>query len=108
MKSLPFDWSADVRRLTMPVMLIYADHDSISIRHVAEFFALLGGGIAEPGWQNTKFTNARLAIVPGFSHYNMMSSTDLPSIILKFLADPMTGAPTGAAAASMAASAKRD
>jgi hypothetical protein len=38
----------------------------------------------------------------------MMSSTDLPSIILKFLADPMTGAPPDAAAASITASPKPD
>jgi len=38
----------------MPVMLIYADHDSVSTAHIAEFFALLGGGINEPGWENTQ------------------------------------------------------
>jgi len=103
MKSEPYDWSADVKKLAIPVMLIYADHDSISQRHIAEFFALLGGGITEPGWQNTKFTNARLSIVPGYSHYNMMASRELPSIVAKFLTDPMTAASAGAAAASMAA-----
>jgi len=103
MMSLPYDWSAEVRTLAMPVMLLYADHDSISQQHIAEFFALLGGGVSEPGWQNTKFTNARLAIVPGYSHYNFMSSTELAPIVTKFLADPMTGVSSGAAAASAAA-----
>jgi pimeloyl-ACP methyl ester carboxylesterase len=99
-----YDWSADVARLPMPVLLAYADHDSISQRHVAEFFALLGGGISEPGWQNTKFTKARLVVIPGYSHYNFVAtSKELPPIIDRFLADPMTNPAGGAAAASKAA-----
>jgi hypothetical protein len=35
------------------------------MRHIAEFFALLGGGLEDPGWENTRLTNARLAIIPG-------------------------------------------
>jgi len=46
-----YDWSPEVRRLRMPVMLVYADHDSISTRHIAEFYALLGGGLEDPGWR---------------------------------------------------------
>ena len=98
-----YDWSGEVKKLNMPVMLVYADHDSVSQRHIAEFFALLGGGISEPGWQNTTFTNARLAIIPGYSHYNFMTSTELPSIIAKFLSETMTRPSLGAAAASSAA-----
>jgi hypothetical protein len=47
----------------MPV-LVFADNDSISQKHVAQFFALLGGGVKEPGWQNTQLSKSRLAIVP--------------------------------------------
>jgi pimeloyl-ACP methyl ester carboxylesterase len=98
-----YDWSADVKRLPMPVMLLYADHDSLSQAHIAEFFALLGGGITEPGWQNTKFTNARLAVIPGYSHYNFVTAPEIAPVVDKFLADPMTGTSTGAVAASSAA-----
>lgn len=90
-----YDWTADVKKLSMPVMLVFADHDSVSQRHVADFFALLGGGVEEPGWIETKMTNARLAVVPGYSHYNFLSSKEVAPLIAKFLADPMTGtAPT--------------
>jgi pimeloyl-ACP methyl ester carboxylesterase len=98
-----YDWSADVARLPMPVMLAFADHDSVSQRHIADFFALLGGGISEPGWQNTKFTKARLAIIPGYSHYNFIASPELPPAVERFLADPMTNSGEGAVAASKAA-----
>jgi hypothetical protein len=90
----------------MPVMLVFADNDSVSQKHIAEFFALLGGGVKEPGWQNTQLSKARLAIVPGYSHYNFISATELPPIIEKYLADPLTNPPAGAAAASHAAPAE--
>jgi hypothetical protein len=38
----------------MPVLLVFADNDSIWQKHIAEFFALLGGGVKEPGWLNTQ------------------------------------------------------
>src|SRR5882724_1164932 len=85
-----YDWSAEDRRLPMPVMLVYADHDALSPRHMAEFFALLGGGLADPGWENTQLTNARLAIIPGYSHYNFSTAPELGPLIEGFLADPLT------------------
>ena len=88
----------------MPVLLVFADNDSISQRHVAEFFALLGGGVKEPGWLNTQLSKSRLAVVPGYSHYNFLSSPEVPQIVGKFLADPLTNPPTGATPASQAAS----
>lgn len=99
-----YDWSEEVKKLPMPVLLVYADHDSVSQQHIADFFALLGGGITEPGWQNTKFTRARLAIIPGYSHYNFMSSPEVPYTIAKYLSDPLDASGGGpAAAASQAA-----
>ena len=64
---------------------------------------LLGGGVKEPGWQNTQLSKSRLAVVPGYSHYNFISSPEVPQIVGKFLADPLTNPPSGAAAASQAA-----
>jgi hypothetical protein len=64
----------------MPVMLVLADNDSVSQKHIAQFFALLGGGVKEPGWQNTQPSKARLAIVPGYSHYNFVNATELAPI----------------------------
>jgi pimeloyl-ACP methyl ester carboxylesterase len=84
----PFDLSAEVKKLSMPVLLVYADHDSVTQRHIADFFALLGGGISEPGWQDTKFTRARLAVIPGYSHYNIATAPEVGPIVEKFLDDP--------------------
>jgi hypothetical protein len=82
---------------------VFADNDSVPQTHVAEFFALLGGGLTEPGWVNTRLSTSRLAVVPGYSHYNFIASPEVPRIVGKFLADPLTNPPAGAAAASQAA-----
>jgi pimeloyl-ACP methyl ester carboxylesterase len=103
MLSADYDWSADIARLPMPLLLVFADNDSISQKHIADFFALLGGGVTEPGWLNTKLSKSRLAVVPGYSHYNFITSPEVPQIIGKFLADSLTNPPEGAAAASQAA-----
>jgi pimeloyl-ACP methyl ester carboxylesterase len=103
MMSENYDWSADIVKLPMPVLLVFADNDSISQKHVAEFFALLDGGVKEPGWVNTQLSKSRLAVVPGYSHYNLISSPEVPQIVGKFLADPLTNPPTGAAVASQVA-----
>ena len=102
MLSEDYDWSADIARLQMPVLLVFADNDSVSQKHIAEFFALLGGGVKEPGWLNTQLSKSRLAVVSGYSHYNLLTSPEVPQIVGKFLSDPLTGPLEGAAAASQA------
>jgi hypothetical protein len=59
--------------------------------------------VKEPGWRNTQLSKARLAIVHGYSHYNFVSAVELAPIIDKYLADPLTSLPVGAATASQAA-----
>ena len=98
-----YDWSTDITKLPMPALLVFADNDSVSQKHVAEFFALLGGGVKEPGWLNTQLSKSRLAVVPGYSHYNFITSAEVPQLVGKFLADPLTNAPTDATPASQAA-----
>jgi len=52
--SRDYDWSAEVAGITAPVMLVYADCDSVQPRHMVEFFALLGGGLCDAGWHNDR------------------------------------------------------
>ena len=49
-----------------------------------------GGGVKEPGWRNTRLSKSRLAVVPGYSHYNFLTSPEVPQIVGKFLADPLS------------------
>jgi pimeloyl-ACP methyl ester carboxylesterase len=98
-----YDWSTEIAKLPMPVLLVFPDNDSIPQQRIAEFFALVGGGVKEPGWMNTQLSKSRLAVVPGYSHYNFITSPEVPHTIAKFLADPLTNASSGAVAASQAA-----
>jgi pimeloyl-ACP methyl ester carboxylesterase len=104
MISEDYDWSAAIAKLPMPVLLVFADNDSIPQQQIAEFFALLGGGVKEPGWVNPQLSASRLAVVPGYSHYNFISSPEVPQIVARFLADPLASSSAGAAAASQAGS----
>lgn len=98
-----YDWSTDIANLPMPVLLVFADNDSIPQAQIAAFFALLGGGVTEPGWVNTTLSKSRLAVVPGYSHYNFHSSPEVPRIVDRFLSDARGNPTAGAAAASEAA-----
>ncbi|MET9698645.1 alpha/beta hydrolase [Streptomyces sp. NPDC006529] len=80
-----FDWRDEVAALTMPVLLVYGDADSIRPAHVAEFFALLGGGLKDAGWDNSYRPASRLAILAGASHYDILNSPTLVPSILPFL-----------------------
>jgi hypothetical protein len=82
MMSEDYDWSAQIARLPMSVLLGCADDDSIPQRHIAEFIALLCGGVKEPGWVNTKLSESRLAIVPGYSLCLLKSPFPLIASIL--------------------------
>lgn len=103
-----YDWSAEIRALPMPVLLVFADNDSVPQREIAEFFALLGGGISEPGWMNTRLSRSRLAVVPGYSHYDFIRSPEVAEIVDRFLADPTVDAASGNAAASQASAGRAE
>lgn len=80
----PYDWSAEVGALPMPVMLVYADADSISPTAAAEFFSLLGGGQRDANWDGSLRPASRLAILPGQTHYDMLAAPVLAEIVSSF------------------------
>ncbi|MFN8440800.1 MAG: alpha/beta fold hydrolase [Caldilineaceae bacterium] len=81
----PYDWSNEVKALPMPVMLVFADADSIPPSHAAEFFGLLGGGQRDADWDRSGMTQHRLAILPGQTHYDVFASPFLPTLVQTFL-----------------------
>lgn len=80
-----FDWSDDVRKLAMPVMLVYGDSDMFRPEHVVEFYQLLGGGLRDAGWQRENMSQNRLAIIPDNTHYDVFLAPELPQTVLPFL-----------------------
>lgn len=80
-----YDWSADVRKLTMPVMLVFGDADMVRPEHEIKFYQLLGGGLKDAGWNRESMPSNRLAILPDLTHYEIFASPRLAETVLPFL-----------------------
>lgn len=88
-----YDWRTEIAALRMPTLLLFADHDAVSMRHIAEFFALFDGGVRDAGWEGTpRYARARLAIVPGYTHYNFGQGPDMARVIEAYLEQPTSNA----------------
>jgi pimeloyl-ACP methyl ester carboxylesterase len=81
----PYDWSASVKQLSMPVMLVYADADMMRPDHIVSFYKLLGGGLRDAGWMREHMSKNRLAILPDLTHYEIGASPTLATTVLPFL-----------------------
>jgi pimeloyl-ACP methyl ester carboxylesterase len=81
----PYNWADDVKKLQMPVELVWGDSDMFRLEHMIEFYKLLGGGQRDAGWQREHQSKNRLAILPNVTHYDMFTSPALVPTILPFL-----------------------
>jgi pimeloyl-ACP methyl ester carboxylesterase len=86
----PYDWTEDVKKLQIPVMLVYGDSDMYRPEHIVRFYQLLGGGLKDAGWQRENMSRNRLAILPGLTHYDIFLAPELARTVLPFL-DGKTG-----------------
>jgi pimeloyl-ACP methyl ester carboxylesterase len=80
-----YDWSKEVAAIQAPTLLVFGDADAVRTAHAVEFFELLGGGKKDAGWDGSGMSHARLAILPGVTHYNIFSSPALASAVTPFL-----------------------
>jgi pimeloyl-ACP methyl ester carboxylesterase len=87
-----YDWTEDFAAIQTPVMIVVGDADSVRTSHAVEMFELLGGGKGDPGWDSADMPNARLAVLPGTTHYNSFLSPLLAPAVTVFLDEPMPGA----------------
>jgi pimeloyl-ACP methyl ester carboxylesterase len=83
-----YDWSGEVASMRVPTMLIVGDADSVRTSHAVEFFELLGGGKRDAGWDGSGVSSARLAVLPGVTHYNVFASPALAPMVVPFLEAP--------------------
>jgi pimeloyl-ACP methyl ester carboxylesterase len=81
----PYDWSASVKQLSMPVMLVYGDADMVDPKHIVSFYQLLGGGLRDAGWMREHMSKNRLAILPDLTHYDIGESPILAATVVRFL-----------------------
>jgi pimeloyl-ACP methyl ester carboxylesterase len=85
-----FDYSADVRGLRMPALVVAGDADMAPPSHYVEVFKLLDGGARDGGWMGEGRPKGghALAILPGVTHYNMAISPLFAAVTLAFLDEP--------------------
>ncbi len=81
----PYDYAEDVKKLQMPVMLVFGDSDMYRPEHIMKFYQLLGGGLRDAGWGRENMAKNRLAILPGFTHYDLFLAPSLVPTVLPFL-----------------------
>ncbi|WP_440947361.1 alpha/beta fold hydrolase [Methanosarcina sp. T3] len=83
-----YDWSKDVAAIKSPTRIIFADADAVRMAHIMEFFALFEGGQRDAGMDGSYRPMAQLAILPGVTHYNVLSFPSMTALITKFLDEP--------------------
>jgi pimeloyl-ACP methyl ester carboxylesterase len=72
----PFDWTATVKRIVAPTLVILGDDDYVTVAHAEAFSRTL--------------KNGQLAVVPGASHILPMEKPELfNQLILDFTANPV-------------------
>ncbi|MEU2506496.1 alpha/beta hydrolase [Streptomyces sp. NPDC007863] len=86
LKHRDYDWSAEVPAITAPTLLVFGDADAIRPAHMVEFYALLGGGLKDAGFDGSGRSHAQLAILPGAGHYDILAHPGLTAAIAPFLA----------------------
>ena len=82
---IDYDWSAEVARLRMPVMIVVGDADGLPPSHAVELFGLLGGGKRDANWDRSGITQHRLSVLPGLTHYDINLSPMLSEVVIPFL-----------------------
>ncbi|MFK0688285.1 alpha/beta fold hydrolase [Mesorhizobium sp. IMUNJ 23033] len=80
-----YDYSADVAKLKIPVMLVYGDSDMYRPEHEIKFYQMLGGGLKDAGWMRENLSQNRLAILPNRTHYDVFFAPELTATTLPFL-----------------------
>jgi hypothetical protein len=90
-----YDWSREVSTVKAHTMLVFADADAVRPDHIVEFYGLLGGGQRDAGWDGTRRSASQLAILPGATHYNIISSPLFAAAVVPFL-ESSTSAPATA------------
>jgi len=65
-----------------------ADADAVTPAHIVEMWGLIGGGKRDAGLDGSVRPPGRLAIVPGTTHYDLLSTDAVAWLVIPFLEKP--------------------
>jgi pimeloyl-ACP methyl ester carboxylesterase len=85
MNQADHDWTEEIKTIKAPMLLVFADADSIRPEHMVEFWKLLGGGQRDAGFDGSQRPLSQLAIIPNTTHYNVIQSPLLTEVATAFL-----------------------
>jgi hypothetical protein len=66
-------------------MLVFADADAVTLEHIVELYQALGGGQRDAGLDGSLRATARLAVVPGTTHYDLLATTAVARLAEDYL-----------------------
>jgi len=84
-----YDWTNEVAKLKMPILIVVGDADAVRTAHAVEFFELVGGGKQDAGWDGSGKPASQLAVLPGVTHYDIIEKPALAAVVTPFLAAPL-------------------
>jgi pimeloyl-ACP methyl ester carboxylesterase len=84
-----YDWSMEVAAIKAPTLLVFGDADAVRTAHAVEFFELLGGGKKGADWDGSGMPVTKLAILPGFTHYDILTCPVLAPLVNTFVDAPV-------------------
>jgi hypothetical protein len=88
---LDYDWTEDVRGLSMPVLIVAGDAAGLPARHAVEFFRLLGADLRAAVWDRSGLTHHGLAILPRITHCDVAPAPALATTAATFLDEDQAG-----------------
>lgn len=82
-----FDFTDQIRALTIPVLVMAADSDIFPVTHAVEMFQLLGGAQRDGNWDGSGRPRSGLAVLPRRTHYDAFMDPAFPELAIRFLAE---------------------
>ena len=79
------DWREEAASVEARVLLIFADADSVTGEHVVAMYRAFGGFTRDAGYDGSLRPKAQLAILPGKTHYNILETTEVATLVEEFL-----------------------
>ena len=85
LESEAWDWTEEAKSISTPVLLIFADADSMTGEHIVNMYRAFGGFQRDASFDGSLRPAAQLAILPGRTHYDIMEAGEVARLVEPFL-----------------------